>query len=290
MDVSVIILNYNNAKDCIQAVGTLRTHTFGVSYEILLVDNCSPDDSVAVLREALPDVRLICGERNGGFAYGNNLGIAQACGDFVLMMNPDILLNSDALTEVSQYLRVHGGMAGVRQITGNGQLDWACKRGLPTPWNAFCRFTHLDRLFPTWPKVNGYNLRHLDPEGVFEVDALSGAFMMITREALQAVGGFDEEHYFMYGEDIDLCHCVKQAGFPVHYLGNIWVRHLRGTTTSKESTRMIVAFHESMRVFYKKHLWKTYGPVAGGFVLFAIGLRQQMSLLRNAFRKEKRVT
>ena len=255
MDLSIIIVNYNTSallRDCLHSV-------FGnivqFAHEVIVVDNCSTDDSVAMVREEFPQVQLIASEINGGYAYGNNLGIRQARGGHVLLLNADTVLPSAALQGMMDFVATHpdAGVAGPKLVLADGSLDLACRRSFPTLDVAFYRLTGLSKRYPKSPKYNRYNLGYLDPDELAEVDSVVGAFMWIRREALDQAGLLDER-YFMYAEDIDLCYRIKvHHGWKVFYNPQVVVTHYKSQSTRRRWVPMTIEFYRAMWRFHKKH-------------------------------------
>ncbi len=255
MDLSIVIVNYNTSsllRDCLHSVFSNEVQ---FAYEVIVVDNCSSDDSVAMVRGEFPQVQLIASEINGGYAYGNNLGIQQACGAHVLLLNADTLLPSTALQGMMDFVttRPDAGVAGPKLVLADGSLDLACRRSFPTLDVAFYRLIGLSKRYPKSPKYNRYNLGYLDPDQVAEVDSVVGAFMWIRREALDEAGLLDER-YFMYAEDIDLCYRIKvDHGWKVFYNPRVVVTHYKSQSTRRRWVPMTIEFYRAMWRFHRKH-------------------------------------
>jgi len=255
MDLSIIIVNYNTSallRDCLLSVFESEVQ---FSYEVIVVDNCSSDDSVAMLRREFAQVQLIASEINGGYAYGNNLGIRQAAGRHILLLNADTLLPPTALQGMMDFMMAHpdAGVAGPKLVLADGSLDLACRRSFPTLDVAFYRLVGLSKRYPKSPKYNRYNLGYLDPDEVAEVDSVVGAFMWIRREALDQAGLLDER-YFMYAEDIDLCYRIKvDHGWKVFYNPQVVVTHYKSQSTRRRWVPMTIEFYRAMWRFHAKH-------------------------------------
>jgi len=194
MDLSIVIVNYNTCgllRDCLRSVYASEGR---FDYEVIVVDNCSPDDSARMVREEFPQARLIASSINGGYAYANNLGLQQAQGNYLLLLNPDTVLPPTALRDMLQFMAEHpqAGVAGPKLVLANGNLDLACRRSFPTLEVAFFRLVGLSKRYPQSPRFNRYNMCYLDPDLLTEVDSVVGAFMLIRREALEQAGLLDE--------------------------------------------------------------------------------------------------
>jgi GT2 family glycosyltransferase len=286
MDLSIVIVNYNTSsllRDCLHSVLASEVQ---FAYEVIVVDNCSSDDSVAMVREEFPQVQLIASEINGGYAYGNNLGIRQARRQHVLLLNADTVLPPTALQGMMDFVVAHpeAGVAGPKLVLADGSLDLACRRSFPTLDVAFYRLIGLSKRYPKSPKYNRYNLGYLDPDEVAEVDSVVGAFMWIRREALDQAGLLDER-YFMYAEDIDLCYRIKvDHGWKVFYNPQVVVTHYKSQSTIKRWVPMTIEFYRAMWRFHQKHYarrtffllnWVTWLGLAGlcGLALVINALR-----------------
>ncbi len=225
MRLSVIIVNYNVRHFLEQALGSVRRAMQGIDGEVWVVDNHSVDDSVRMVQEKFPEVKLIANKHNPGFAVANNQAIAQSRGEYVLLLNPDTLVEEDTFHKCLAFMdaRPDAGALGVKLIDGSGKYLPESKRGFPSPWVAFCKTVGLNALFPQSKTFNGYYLGYLSENETHEVDVLVGCFMFMRRTALDKAGWLDEA-FFMYGEDIDLSYRIVQAGFKNYYLGVFYVR------------------------------------------------------------------
>jgi GT2 family glycosyltransferase len=226
----------------------------GLQVETIVVDNDSVDGSVEHIRHHFPEVRLIANADNRGFARANNQAIREARGKYVLLLNPDTILEKDTLTQCFGFMEKKPGCGavGVKMIDGEGKFLPESKRGFPTPFTSLMRLTGLSRLFPESRIFNQYNLGYLDEDEINEVDVLCGAFMFIRKEALDRVGLLDEA-FFMYGEDIDLSYRIQQGGYRIFYLPTTTIVHFKGESTKKSSLRYYSTFYSAMAIFAKKH-------------------------------------
>ena len=209
VDVSILIVNYNTCRltmDCLRSVYDSETN---FSYEIILIDNNSRDESVETISREFPDVTLIANQENTGFARANNQGMEISSGRYVLLLNSDTVVRKDTLETMISFMdnRPDVGASGCKIILPDGSLDKACKRGFPTPSASFYYAFGFSKLFPDKPRFNGYQLGYLDPDLDYPVDCLVGAFMLLRRETIEQVGGLDEE-FFMFDEDLDWCPCI----------------------------------------------------------------------------------
>ncbi len=259
MQLSVIILNYNVRYFLEQCVLSVQKALEGIDGEIIVIDNASSDESCQMIKEKFPNVTLIENKDNLGFPKGNNIGVDQAKGEYICILNPDTVVAEDTFFKViSRYeaLSSKTGIIGCKLIDGSGKFLPECKRGVPTPWVAFTKIFGLYKLFPKSNWFNQYYAMHLTENQSGEVDILVGAFMFMQRDLYLKVGGFDE-NCFMYSDDIDLSYLVKKAGYSNYYFADTTVIHYKGESTVRDGLYM-KRFREAMQFFYKKHFKKSW--------------------------------
>ena len=295
-DTAIIIVNYNTRDDLRNCLRSVRDSVGDLLAETIVVDNHSADGSAEMARTEHPWVgRVIETERNGGYAYANNVGLCAAgyaacerlegLPRYALLLNPDTLLPEDALAQMVAFMDANPdiGVAGPKLIRGDGSLDRACRRSFPTPAASLYRLSGLSRLFPRSERFGRYNLSHLDVDAQADVDAVVGAFMVIRREALEQVGLLDET-FFMYGEDLDLCYRLKQRGWRVVYYPAVTVLHLKGRASRQASRRSIIAFYDAMRIFHNKHYRASTSFLVNWGIDLAITVLKQWALLQDHLR------
>jgi len=286
VQLSIIIVNYNVRHFLEQTIWSAQLAARNLAHEIWVVDNHSSDDSVAMVRERFPEVRLIVNRDNPGFSRANNQAIRQARGRYILLLNPDTLVGEDTFATCYEFMESHpkAGALGVRMLDGSGRFLPESKRGFPTPFVAFCKAFGLSALFPRSRWLNHYHLGFL-PEGqTHSIEVLSGAFMWMRQEALLETGLLDES-FFMYGEDIDLSYRLVQAGWQNYYLPATAILHYKGESTRKGSLNYVRVFYRAMIIFARKHF---QGQQARFFIVFlqlAIYLRAAMTLLASWARR-----
>jgi GT2 family glycosyltransferase len=275
-DLSVVIPSYNTRDLMEQALRTVAEAAEGIRVQVIVVDNASRDGSADMVAEKFPAVELIRNERNLGFGGANNAAFARARGRHVLLLNSDTIVRPDTLRTMVTFMDEHpeAGAAGCRILNPDGTLQLDCRRSFPTPAAAFYKLTGLSRLFPSSHRLARYNLTYLDPEEVNEVDALSGSCMIVRSQVLEQVGGFDEA-YFMYGEDLDWCFRMREAGWKIYYTPATEIIHFRGESGRAESMRIQYRKNEAMAIFVSKHMRQRYRffPVAllhAGIVLYGL--------------------
>ncbi len=254
MDLSVIIVNYNVRQFLENSLASIRRAMDGLQGEIFVVDNASDDGSVEMVRASFSDVCLIENKENLGFARANNLALARACGRFLLLINPDTVVQEDTFRVMLRFFEEHpdAGLAGCKILNPNGSIQLPCRRSFPTPWVAFTKVFGLAALFPGSRLFGKYNLTFLSPDETYPVDAVSGSFMMLRREVYEKIGGLDEE-FFMYGEDLDWCYRVQQAGYKVYYVHSTKIIHFKGESTRRSEIDEVRIFYGAMQVFVEKH-------------------------------------
>ncbi|MDR1679291.1 MAG: glycosyltransferase family 2 protein [Prevotellaceae bacterium] len=253
MLLSVIIVNYNVKRllaDCLRSV---LASSIIARCEVIVIDNNSSDGSVEELAPLFPAVRFVANSENLGFAKANNLGIMQARGKYILLLNPDTVVGSELFSTVCSFMdnNPDAGAVGVRMIDGTGAFLPESKRGFPTPWVSFCKMLGLGKLFPNSRLFGRYHLRYLNEYQTHKVDVLAGACMFLRRELLDKTGGLDEA-FFMYGEDIDLSYRIRQAGYENYYLPETIV-HYKGQSPHGSDWRYVKRFYQAMDIFYCKH-------------------------------------
>ncbi|WP_090811943.1 glycosyltransferase family 2 protein [Paenibacillus sp. 276b] len=280
VDVSIIIVNYNTRQLTLDCLASVYASQISYQYEIIVLDNASRDDSVQAIQKAYPDVRMIANNDNTGFAVANNQGMKVAKGRYILLLNSDTVVQPDTLQTMVGFMdrRPEMGASGCKVILPDGSLDKACKRGFPTPSASFYYAFGISRLFPERPKFNQYQLGHLSPDDEYPVDCLVGAFMLVRRETIEQVGGLDET-FFMYGEDIDWCYRIKEAGWGIFYYPRTYIVHYKGGSARRKPLKITYEFHRAMWVFHRKHYAKKYNSITNAAVWMGISLKFTLSLL-----------
>jgi N-acetylglucosaminyl-diphospho-decaprenol L-rhamnosyltransferase len=295
LDLAIVVLNFNTRDYLRRCLTSIYASRGDFAFDVCMVDNASSDGSADMVRAEFPRVRVIQSQVNGGFPYGNNLGLraygfdqetAQAAESqprYALLLNPDTILPPDALALMLDFMDNHpqAGAAGPKLVLEDGSLDLACRRSFPTPRVSFYRMVGLSKLFPHHPIWSRYNLTYLDPDQVTEIDSVEGAFMLVRREAIRQVGLLDEE-FFMYGEDLDWAYRITQAGWKVYYNPAVTVLHVK-RAASRHSRRAQREFYRAMSIFYHKHYARStpfwlHCLVVAGINLQASRLRLQQAL------------
>jgi O-antigen biosynthesis protein len=286
MDLSVIIVNYNVKYFLENTIRSVKETVRDLSYEIIVVDNASKDGSMELITSKFADVNYIYNETNTGFAKANNQALRIAKGDYILILNPDTIVKEKSIDLLTNYMRKHPrtGLATCKIIGPEGTLDASCHRSFPTIWNSFCHLSGLSRLFPNSKLFAGYNLLYLKDDIIAEVDAVSGSFMMLTREVIDK-GTYMPEDYFMYGEDIDFCYQIKKMGYKIEYVPIADVIHYRGQSSKKDKIKLRKYFFESMKIFVKKNYTSKYSFFYKSILDITIMFSFLLSIGKIIFRK-----
>lgn len=251
-----------------------------VEAEVWVVDNASSDGSVEYLQSKFPHVYFIKNLKNVGFAKANNQALLHCTGDYILFLNPDTILSENCLTQSILFIVQNSlaGALGIRMIDGSGAFLPESKRSFPSPVTAFYKLAGLSRLFPKSKIFSKYSLAYLDEYKNHEVDVLSGAFMLVKRELVVSLKGFDES-FFMYGEDIDLSYRLQKAGYKNYYFSGSSIIHFKGESTRKGSLNYVKMFYLAMSIFVKKHYTGNSANIFSFFIQTAIWLRACLSAM-----------
>lgn len=253
MKLSVVIVSYNVSHYLLQCLDSLQRALRGIDGEVIVVDNHSRDNSVALVHQAHPEVKVIENLHNLGFSKANNIALRQAKGEYALLLNPDTIVADNTIRDCIAFLDLHpdAGAAGVMMLNADGTVAPESRRGVPTPLTSFYKLSGLCRMFPRSPRFGRYYLGHLPWQTPQQIDIVSGAFCMLRQSVLDKVGLLDED-YFMYGEDIDLSYRILKQGATNWYLPYP-ILHYKGESTQKSSFRYVHVFYQAMLIFFRKH-------------------------------------
>jgi GT2 family glycosyltransferase len=280
MKLSVVIVNYNVKYFLEQCLHSVELAINGIDAEVFVVDNNSVDGSVEMVAEKFPWVKLIANKENTGFSRANNQAIKISAGEYVLLLNPDTVVELDTFTKSIEFMDSHpdAGGLGIKMVDGNGRFLPESKRGLPTPIVAFYKIFGLSALFPKSKVFGQYHLSFLDKEKTHIVDVLAGAYMLLRSETLEKTGLLDET-FFMYGEDIDLSYRITKAGYNNYYYPGARIIHYKGESTKKSSINYVFVFYKAMVIFAKKHFSQKNARIFSFLIHIAIYLRAGLSVL-----------
>ncbi|MBK7105849.1 MAG: glycosyltransferase [Ignavibacteriae bacterium] len=273
IDLSIIIVNYNVKEYLLNLLDSIKQASKNIITEIIVVDNNSDDGSIPAINEKFPQVITIQNLTNVGFGAANNQALEISKGKNILLINPDTLVRENTFEEMIKFLDQNPkvGIAGCKVLNPDGTLQLACRRSFPKPWVSFTKVMGLSKLFPQSKLFAKYNLTYLDENKSYEVDAISGSFMMLTREAYDKVGGFDTD-FFMYGEDLDLCYRIQKSGLKVFYVHNTEIIHYKGESTKRSKIDETKIFYNAMHLFVRKHFSSSF--IVEIILQFAIILRK----------------
>lgn len=294
--ISFIIVNYNT-KDLLDkcVAGLLEIN---VEKEVIVVDNASWDGSAQMIEEkygGVAKVVLIKSSENVGIAASHNLALQKARGEYLIFLGTDAYPTEKNIMGLLEFMDVHTdvGIASPKLVLRDGSMDKDAHRGFPTPWTAITHFSYLDRLFPKIRLFNGYYLGSADFSKPHEIDVCICHFMFVRREAQDKVGLWDED-YFVYGEDVDFCYRIKQAGFKIMFVPDVEVLHYKGATVGRKTSidiktaantsdevkqRMLRETTRAMRLFYEKHYAKIYPKWLTGLVILGITLLGKLRIV-----------
>lgn len=249
MKLSIIILNYNVRYFLELCLKSVKSAIENINAEVIIVDNYSKDDSCQMIKELFPDVKLIENKENLGFSKGNNIGVAQAKGEYICILNPDTVVAEDTFIKLLKFAdqQVNIGIVGCKLIDGKGQFLPESKRNVPVLQIAF------QKMIGNSVK---YYANHLKEDETGKVEILVGAIMLMPKRVFNEVNCFDED-YFMYGEDIDLSYKVLNAQYDNFYFSDTTIIHFKGESTLKDKT-YARRFYSAMQTFYKKHFKRNF--------------------------------
>ena len=289
MKLSVIIVNYKVKHYLEQCLRSVAEASRGIAVEVIVVDNASGDGSVEYLRERFPDVTIIASEENLGFARANNLAIRNSHGQYVLLLNPDTIVAEETFSDFITFMdsTPDAGGCGAYMLHTDGSFAPESRRGLPTPFVAFCKMSGLASLFPKSRTFGRYYMRYLNENEVNRIEIMSGAFMFLRRDALDKAGLLDED-FFMYGEDIDLSYRILKAGYNNYFLPSR-ILHYKGESTVKSSYRYVHTFYRAMELFFNKH-YAHYSILLSLPIKLAIWGRAMLAYAGNQFKHRNELT
>ena len=272
--LSIVIVSYNSKDFLEECIESIYAETKDICFDIWVVDNNSCDNSVEMLNNRYPQVNFIEDKHNQEFAKANNQAISKTQSGYVLLLNPDTLILQNAIERTVKFMDEYPdvGIAGCRVLNTDGSLQLACRRSIPTPWVAFFRLTGLSKLFPNSKIMAKYNLTYLNANKHHEVDAVSGAFLMIRKKVIDEIGMLDEK-FFMYGEELDWCLRAKRKGWKVTYYPDAEIIHYKGECSKFNSRKAAFEFHRAMYLFHKKHFAKEYSPITNFFIYAGIAMK-----------------
>ncbi|MBO0727847.1 MAG: glycosyltransferase family 2 protein [Acidimicrobiaceae bacterium] len=288
--VSVLVVSHNVRSLLLDTLHALGNEGWA-NLEVIVVDNHSADGSADAVRLEFPRAKLVGLSENIGYGRANNVAFERAKGDLILLLNPDVTVSSGCIAHLVRFLQEHpdAGAVGPRLVRQDGSADLAARRSFPTPRASFYRMTGLSRLFPASSRFNRYNLGAQDAAREHEIDAGTGACLLVRRSAIDEVGLFDPD-FFMYGEDLDLCYRIKAQGWKVWYVPSATAVHVKGTATRQLPFRMRYEFHRAMWVYHCKHHAAALPAPANAAIWLGIWSRWALLTARAALTRDPRVS
>lgn len=259
--LSILIVTYESAHEIGNCLASIPAALSVGLVEVIVVDNDSKDGTPTLVETRFPSVHLIRAGSNLGFSKSNNIAYRKSHGKVILYLNPDTVVSAEALDACLGRVLAEPkiGILSPRLVQGDGSLDLACRRSIPSIWDGFSRATGLAKMFPKKKIFAGYNLTYLPELETYPVGCVNGAFMMLRRETLEEIGTFDEQ-FFMYGEDLDLCFRCQQAGYQVIYDGRHTITHLKGQSSAKHYRSAARQIFVATEQFYQKNFNPTGSP------------------------------
>jgi len=280
IDLSIIILNYNGQCWLSKLLPSLKENYLQItrySVEVVIVDNCSTDGSASFV-SSFDWVRLIESGYNGGFAYGNNIALKNNEARYVMLLNSDTEFSEDVsnLDRLIEYLDKYeeAGIITPKIELSNGCMDLACHRGEPTPWASFVYFMGLEKLFPESRFFAQYHQGYKNLNEIHEIDACTGAAMIVRNSAMKKVGLLDER-FFIYAEDVDWCKRFRESGYKVVFDPEVRIIHHKFKSGIQNAELKIASetqayFYRTMLQYYDKHYREKYPRLVRSFVKFVI--------------------
>jgi GT2 family glycosyltransferase len=283
MDLSVIVVTYNSRAHVQACLESLDRARGTLAMEALVVDNASADGTIDEVRVRAPWARVIGTGANLGYARAVNRGIRETTGEFLLVLNPDCRVGATAVAAMHGWMRAHPrcAIAGPRILNPDGSVEYSA-RSFPGPFTfLFNRYSLATRLWPGNPWSRRYLLSDWDHASPRSVDWVSGACMMARRAAVEQAGGMDEA-YFMFNEDVDWCHAMKDAGWSVDFVADADVTHDIGASKGRVAEKVIVERHRGMIHYFRKY--HPAHPAVDALASTVIMLRARLMLAANARR------
>jgi GT2 family glycosyltransferase len=280
--LSVCIVSYNVRDFIIQALHSIKRALRDISHEIIVVDNASVDGSVQAIDITFPDVAVFTNIRNLGFSAANNIALRKTRGDYIVLINPDTIVQEDTFSKLIAFMEKtpDAGAVSCKILNPDGSFSIDSRHSIPTPMTAFWKLIGFNRLFPQSKIFGRYNLTYLDPDQSYSVDAISGSFMFIRKKTIEKVGLLDE-NFFMYCEDVDYCYRIAKCGWKIYYYPETSIVHYKGESTKKNNLDYIITFNKSLYIFYKKYFHQKYVFPFKFIILLGVILRGIFVYIRN---------
>ena len=282
MLLSICIVNWNTREylhECLTALNDAPLP--GGEMEVIVVDNASTDGSAEMVKTEFPAVRLIVNKDNAGYARGNNQAFKASSGEYLLLLNPDVIVHKDSLKKAVKHMGAYPKVAalGCRLLSPDGTTQLSI-RGFPDPLPVLSEYLGLSKLMPSSHYFGGYRMAYFNYDTPAEVDQPMGSFLMISRKALRDVGDMDEQFPIFFNE-VDWCYRAKRhKGWLIHYTHDVEATHYGGGSTKQAKARMIQESHQSLLRFYEKHYRIKMSPLAYWLIRRAVLIDESRALAR----------
>lgn len=291
IDLSIVIVNYNAKEYLKKCLDSIFESSFK-NFEVIVADNASKDGSVEQLKNLGDKINLILNKENLGFSAANNVGIKKAKGRYLLFLNPDTSVYPNTLKYMVSFMDKNKkvGCSTCKVVLPNGEIDDSCHRGFPTPWNAFCFFSGLEKIFPHSRIFSGYHMGWENLNKMHKIDACAGSFMLVRREAGEDIGWWDED-FFFYGEDLNFCLELQKKGWDIYFIPKVSTLHYKGISSGikKHSKHLshadletkrsaTTARFDAMKILYRKHYINKYPRFITWLVFKGVNLKFWLSM------------
>ncbi len=292
ISLSIIIVSFNTRQVTYKCLVSLKNNLkkYPLDYEVIIVDNGSIDESPQMLNSLASkwnSLKVVLSKKNLGYGKGNNLGLEQSKGKYILYLNSDAIVSDIDFNDIINLFKTKKdlGALTVKVVLPTGEVDPASHRGLPTLWRSFCYFFGLEKIFKAVPFLNkifgGYHLVNLNLKEIHEIEVPTGAFLFARKDLIDRIGGFDKD-YFAYGEDIEMAYQIRKLGYKIIYYPLWKVLHLKSVSGLKKTNLKIrkktnFHFYDSMKIFYRKHYAKDHSWLTNSLVYLVINLKSKLA-------------
>lgn len=291
IELSICIVGINAFDYLNKCLNSIISSEIDLKYEIIYVDNHSSISGIDQIESQFPGLVMIRNNQNNGFAKANNQGINIAKGQLILLLNPDTIVDKNALQRMIEFLRQNPdtGIIGPKVLNSDLSFQPHCKRGEARPWEVICYFSRLSRLFPHNPFFSGYLQGHLDENQTHHVPSISGCCMLVRKEVIDQIGLLDER-FFAYQEDTDYCMRARKVGWKVTYYPSAQIVHFGGKGgASVQPYKTIFEWHRSYYLYFKKHLARDYFFLLNWLFYLLMFIKLIAGYITNFLRNEKHV-
>jgi GT2 family glycosyltransferase len=286
--VSALIVSHDVKPQLLQCLRAFYS-TADVPVEAVVIDNASNDGSAAAVTDEFPQATVLRESENLGYGRAANKGLERVRGRFVLLLNPDVTTDPQAIGRLADFLltRPDAGAVGPRIVMPDGTLDPEARQSFPVPRSLFYRTVGLSRMFPNSPRFGSHNMGHVEESDVHEIDSGTATCMLLRTAAIDRIGFFDPR-YFMFGEDIDLCYRMKMGGWKIFYLPSATAVRHETQPTSEVQRRALYEKHRSMWAYHFKHHAEDVPAFGNGLVWAQIWGRWAAKTVKDSVSRPRR--